>query len=52
MLWNIVDVKFAFILENTGISRHKSALRLLNNDLWILSLKKDAEVPENRNKTS
>ena len=52
VLWDIVDVKFALILENAGISWYNSSLRLLRNDLWSLSLKKDAEVPDERNRTS
>ena len=38
VLGDVVDVQFAFVLENAGISRHKSALKLLSSSLWSLFL--------------
>ncbi len=50
-VWNIVDVEFAFVLENAEISRHEGGPQLLiaeQANLWFLSLKKEIQVVEKR----
>jgi len=47
---NIVDVKFAFVLENAEILRHEwsSVLIAKQQNLWFLSPKKEIKVLEKR----
>ena len=50
---NIVDVEFAFVLENAGVSWHDSALRIrLNNGLCLLKSMLRSHKSETRQDTS